>query len=111
MANEEEIEMIRLLVQDEFAEEEYILGYFNETDITNLIDFAAHNNLKCLKFIDVSMNTYFSEMQMFQIKKEVAVLVEYSEINPHLISLIIRGIDIALSEGASFLKFEPLLAL
>ena len=73
---------MRLLIEDEFGEIEKILGYIAKKDINVMANIAEDHNLKCLSFVDIVGNTYFSEKQLLEIKKnEIEILENNPKIN------------------------------
>ncbi len=99
--------LMRLLVIDELAEVEKVLGIVDKKDINNMISVAEQLDMKCLNFVDSIGDTYFNEKQVNEIKKEIVILQCYSPVSKKLLDMIEEGIKIAQREGA-YLKFEDL---
>ncbi len=99
--------MIKLLVIDEFAEVEKVLGIVDKKDINNMISVAEQLDMKCLSFVDVIGDTYFNEDQASELRKEIEILQQYPQVSKKLLGIIEEGIKIIQREGA-YLKFEDL---
>lgn len=95
---------LKILIVDLVGELIKDLGLFSENEIEKLIDMTHKLNLNCLQSIDLVGDTYFSEKQLLEIRREMDILKTTNTVSLELLDTIERGIIIALEEG--FLKFE-----
>jgi len=90
---------------------EIINGNVGSIPVNNLLEFikqAEQHNLPCLQFIDITGDTLFSNMQMYQIRDELFELKCDPAVNRDIISIIERGVDEALMEDFQYLTFKGL---
>jgi hypothetical protein len=101
--------IIKVMIIDE--DNEIVNGDVGRIPIKDLLEFvkqAEQHNLPCLQFIDITGDTIFSNMQMYQIRDELFELKCDPAVNRDIISIIERGTDEALFESFDYLKFEGL---
>lgn len=101
--------IIKVIIVDE--NNEIVNGNVGTITAQNLLEFikqAEKHNAKCLQFIDVTGDTFFSNKQMYQIQKELLDLKDDPAINQDIVNMIQRGINQGLLRDFDCLKLEGL---
>jgi len=98
--------MFKVLVVDEEYNVEYVAGKLDKKAINILCEVAQKHKLRCLNFLSIEQNTYFSHTQQFSLEKEVAML---KEVEPELatdIDMLTQALKIARADDFSQLKVQ-----
>ena len=84
------------------------IGRISAEDLLQFIKYAEKLDLPCLQFIELTGDTFFSNMQMHQIRNELNELKKHSVANHNIVSIIEKGINEGLIEDFQYLTFKGL---
>jgi len=97
---------IKIVIADEDDVIEEFTGLIDSKDINLLVKESQKKDFSCLSFIDNDQETVFNAIQARVIQEELKEL-KNKKLNQDMINKIGIGVQKALNEDCTYLKFIP----